>query len=319
MNVTKNTKIIKRKEEPKFIFNENNINIVNSYIAQDILQDKSELTIYPLKRNAIIFLAYLEKQNIDIQDINTNVIEKYIDSLPNYYSRFTKKNTYKYLKDFLKYLYKIRIVNEKLYLFIPNIKVSSYSKIPSVFTDNEIKEIFNAIDRNCYSGRLIYAISLLALRYGLRTIDIKNLKFENIDWKNRKIKLIQSKTKVPIELPLLDDIADALIDYIKNARSKSKTNYIFVNLKGKQYSINTKFHYELSRFVDKTNLDLNGRKKGIYSFKHSLASRLLKENIPLPIISSILGHTSTISTLNYIKVDNNQLKKCCLNVEDIYD
>lgn len=318
MSVTENNKI-KRKEEPKFIFNQTNINIVNSYIEQDIFHNKSELTIYPLKRNAIIFLAFLEKQNIDIKNININIVEKYIGSLPNYYSRFTKRNICRYLKNFLKYLSEIKIINENLYLFIPNIRTSNYSKIPSTFTDGEIKEIFNAIDRNCYSGKLIYAISLLVLRYGLRTIDIKNLKFENIDWKNRKIKIIQSKTKVSIELPLLDDVADALIDYIKNARSKSETNYIFVNLKGNQYSINTKFHYEFSRFVDKTNLDLNGRKKGIYSFKHSLASRLLKENIPLPIISSILGHTSTISTLNYIKIDNNQLEKCCLNTEKIYD
>lgn len=153
----------------------------------------------------------------------------------------------------------------------------------------------------------------------MRIIDIKKLKFENIDWKNRKIKTIQSKTKVLIELPLLNDVADALIDYIKNARAKSETNYIFVNLKGKPYSINTKFHYEFSKFFDKAGLDLNGRKKGIYSLKHSLASRLFKENIPLPIISSILGHTSIISTLNYIKIDNNQLRRCCLDMEDIYD
>ena len=318
MNVTENIKI-KRKEEPKFIFNQTNIDIVDNYIAQDSNLYKSELTIYPLKRNAIIFLAFLEKQNVDIKNIDVNVVEKYISSLPNHYSRFTKKNIYRCLKDFLKYLYETKIINENLYLFVPTIRTSNYSKIPSAFTDEEIIKIFNSIDRNCYSGKLIYAISLLTLRYGLRIIDIKNLKFENIDWKNRKINIVQSKTNTPIELPLLNDVADALIDYIKNARSKSETNYVFVTLEGNKYSINTTFHTEFSKFVNNADLDLNGRKKGIYSLKHSLASRLLKENIPLPIISSILGHTSTISTLNYIKIDNNQLKRCCLNMEDIYD
>lgn len=149
MNVTKNI-IIKRKEEPKFIYNKININIVNNYIAQDNFQDKSDLTIYPLKRNAIIFLAFLEKQNIDIKNIDVNLVEKYINSLLNYYSRFTKKLIYKCLKDFLKYLYETKIINENLYLFVPIIRTSNYSKIPSAFTDEEIIKIFNAIDRNRY-------------------------------------------------------------------------------------------------------------------------------------------------------------------------
>lgn len=318
MDVTENLKKY-RKEETKFIYDKNNIDIVNNYINQDKNKDKSELTIYPLKRTAIIFLSYLENKKINVENININVIEQYIKSLPDYYTRFTKKDSLRYLKDFLKYLCETKIISENLWLFVPNVRTSNYAKIPSVFNDDEIVKIFNAINRDNYTGKLIYAVSILSLRYGLRLIDIKNLKFENIDWKNGKINIIQSKTGIPLELPLLEDVADALIDYIKNARSTSKTNYIFVTKKGNKYSINNNFYDQFTKFVEKANLDnLKGRKIGIYSLKHSLASRLLKENIPLPIISSIFGHSSTLSTTSYIKVDNNQLEKCCLNMEDVY-
>lgn len=319
MNVTKNKKI-KRKEEVKFIFNQFNIDIVNNYINQDKNLNKSELTIYPLKRTAIIFLAYLEKNNINIKNLDINIIKKYLKTIPETYSIYTKKNQFKYLKDFLIYLYDSDIISEKIWLVIPNVKINNYCKIPSVFLEEDIRKIFNEIDRSNYTGKLIYAIALMALRYGLRIIDIKNLKFENIDWKHKKINIIQSKTKKELQLPLLDDVADALIDYIKNARVDCSEKYIFVNLKGKQYSINTNFYTDFNIYVQKAKLNISkDTKKGIHSFRHSIASRLLNENIPLPIISSILGHTSTLSTTNYLKIDNNQLKKCCLYLEDTYE
>ena len=55
------------------------------------------------------------------------------------------------------------------------------------------------------------------------------------------------------------------------------------------------------------------KKKGMHSLRHTLASRLLAENTPLPIISDILGHASTESTAVYLKVDIQQLRQCALD------
>jgi integrase len=57
------------------------------------------------------------------------------------------------------------------------------------------------------------------------------------------------------------------------------------------------------------------KKKGMHSLRHTLASRLLAEHTPLPIISDILGHVSTDSTAVYLKVDVNRLRECALNPE----
>lgn len=51
--------------------------------------------------------------------------------------------------------------------------------------------------------------------------------------------------------------------------------------------------------------------------RHTLASSLLKENIPLPIISTILGHSNTSSTTIYLKIDKEKLLKCCLSLEEV--
>ena len=66
---------------------------------------------------------------------------------------------------------------------------------------------------------------------GLRISDIKNLKFENIDWKNNIINYTQQKTKETNELPLTNEIGESLIDYINNERPKCESKYIFITLK----------------------------------------------------------------------------------------
>jgi site-specific recombinase XerC len=56
------------------------------------------------------------------------------------------------------------------------------------------------------------------------------------------------------------------------------------------------------------------RKHGPHALRHSLASNLLSLNEPMPVISEILGHSNTESTMCYLRVDFMQLKQCALEV-----
>jgi site-specific recombinase XerD len=47
-----------------------------------------------------------------------------------------------------------------------------------------------------------------------------------------------------------------------------------------------------------------------------MASMLLENDTPLPIISDILGHVDTDSTAVYLKVDTKKLKECSLDFEE---
>ncbi len=70
----------------------------------------------------------------------------------------------------------------------------------------------------------------LGLRLGLRDIDICCLRFSQIDWKNDQIILEQEKTGVTMCLPLLEDVGNAIMDYILNERpaEAEKNPYVFV-------------------------------------------------------------------------------------------
>ena len=55
----------------------------------------------------------------------------------------------------------------------------------------------------------------------------------------------------------------------------------------------------------------------MHSLRHSLATTLMEENIPLSSISDILGHTSVDSTSIYLNVDINRLRNCALDINKL--
>ena len=61
-------------------------------------------------------------------------------------------------------------------------------------------------------------------------------------------------------------------------------------------------------------IDIPGRKFGPHAMRHSLASRLLANGVSLPVISESLGHDSSLSTMEYLRVDLSSLMGCALNV-----
>ena len=70
----------------------------------------------------------------------------------------------------------------------------------------------------------------------------------------------------------------------------------------------------IGRTVDASGVDTTGRKHGAHAMRHSLASRFLENQVLIPVISEALGHQSTTTTMSYLRIDVESLRKCALNV-----
>lgn len=69
------------------------------------------------------------------------------------------------------------------------------------------------------------------------------------------------------------------------------------------------------RYAQIAKINLSKRKHGIHSLRHTLATRLAEESIPISTIANILGHTSTDTVKKYLQVDMPHLRDCALDVE----
>ena len=268
-------------------------------------------------RELTIFFKYLwSKKVINITKVTNEEIYNFINTLEKY-SQGTKYNIVSKMRNFFKFMYDYQYIKRDLSLSIPKMKINHNNKIlHTIWSSEEIHLILNAVDRTTSIGKRDYAILIIMSKLGIRFADIKNLKFQNINWVMNTITFVQSKTSKLVTLPLLDDVGLALIDYIKNGRPNVNSKYIFLDKNNQKFNNKFRFYYTFQKYLKLANIDISGKKCiGAYSLRHSLASTLLQNRTSLSTISAILGHTDIDNTAIYLKVDIPSLRECCLDLE----
>jgi Site-specific recombinase XerD len=261
------------------------------------------------------FLKYLREQNIHSFDSFTpQVIIHFCGSL-NEYSVITRHLIILKTNQFLKYLYKRGTLPIDYSVIAPKDKYVRQAKLPSYFSPEEIDRLLSCIDRSNANGKRDYAMILLVAKLGLRCCDVVNMRFDSIQWEHEKLILIQQKTKMPLELPLFPDIGNAIINYLKAGRPQSNLPYVFLRLIPPYDNMDDNaVNGIMQKYLKLSGIQYDERRHGPHALRHSLAVSLLKQSIPLPVISSVLGHVNTESTLNYLRVNADSLRQCALEV-----
>jgi integrase len=163
------------------------------------------------------------------------------------------------------------------------------------------------------------AIVLLAMRLGLRDCDICNLTFQDIDWRDDKIKLTQTKTGKPLVLPLLPDVGNALMDYILTERAERDDHYPFVFLRRlAPYNKLTTVYPTCTKLLSHLGIKpINGTAAGVHLFRYSMVHKLLTAKVPHRVITDILGHGSKEADKPYMSMDEHMLRMCALDMSII--
>lgn len=264
------------------------------------------------------FSEYLAKQKLaDISELNASHILAFVNTLAGT-SSATVYCTLCSLRVLFRYLHEEKLLEKDFSYAVPQIKIDKTSRIPSAYSKEEVQKLLEGVDRGNPKGKRDYAMLLLASRLGMRAGDICSLSFKNIKWGYNEIELVQEKTKDKILLPLLPEVGSAIIDYLKYGRPITESNTIFVrHVCPITPLIPPTLHSIVSQYMQLAGINVpDGKKHGPHALRHSLASALLEENIPLPVISEVLGHTNTNTTSIYLKIDVNHLRRCALDVSE---
>lgn len=291
--------------------------ILKKFLDNLKFKELSDEYIYSNKKALKNFFKYLMINNVShISKITNDNIFNYILTL-NRYSQSYKYDIVSKIRIFLKFMYLNNFTSRDFTLAIPKIKINHNNKIPhNIWSSDEINKILNSIDTTTKIGKRDYAIFMLLTHLGLRFSDVKNIKFEDIDWQMNILNINQNKTGKIVTLPLLDNVGIAIIDYIKNGRPNVDSKYIFLNRNDESFSPQFSFYHIFKKYLTLANIDISNKKYiGTYSLRHSLATTLLQNRTPLSTISGILGHTDINNTAIYLKVDISSLKECCLKLE----
>lgn len=293
-----------------------------SFLAECRARNYSERGTYNRGNRIKNFLFFLDDHGVGAyDDITPSSLSAYFATRISQSGK-TMASTLTTVRTFLGHLHLNGFIRADLTEKLPKLRTYYAPKIPRVWKPEEVRAVLDSIDRGNPTGKRDYAILLIIARLGLRAVDIKEMRLENLRWDKNTIEIVQSKTKQPIVLPMLEDVGWALIDYLKNARPVTDSPFVFVrnNAPFEAFGVHAALNRILVEHIRRAGLKVpHDVPKGLHSLRHTLASALLERNTPLPVISEILGHMSLKSTDVYLHIDIKRLRQCALDPEEVFE
>ena len=279
------------------------------------VRNNSESSIKVKKDYLLRLLSYFYKKGIqNLNDLSKKDIIVFINETIDK-GDISKRRNFYVLREFLNYLFIEDILKEDLSILVPKIKRSKRIKIPTYLKEEQVEQLLKSIPNERKIEKRDDAIILIAARLGLRINDILNIKLKDIDWQGKKLIVIQTKNQNKNILPLTKEIGWTIIHYIKEARPICNNEYLFIKHKYPFEKLN-QFN-TFNKYFEKIDIDIKEENKnGIHNLRHSLASNMLDNGIPLPIIASTLGDSIDTTSKTYLKVNKNKLKECVLEIDE---
>jgi integrase len=293
--------------------------LYKDYLSTLEEEGKGAGTVQTYKVVSRQFLEYLEERKVtDLAEVEPNEVGLFIPYISKLYQPSSMRTVLSALRSFLRFVESRDRAELRLSRAVPSGSGRITKVFPTITAEEEQKLLL--ADRTTPLGKRNYAMLLLALRTGLRSIDIANLKLGDIEWEKSAIEIVQAKTGAPLVLPLLTDVGNAIADYILNGRPDSQQPNIFLRSQApyRRLSAHSAGYGVSCKMMKAAGIRQGkGERKGFHCFRHYVAERLLAEETPLPIISSILGHRNKDSTKIYLSTDLEHLQACALNLKGI--
>jgi integrase len=289
--------------------------LIDFYCEAEKRRGKKDTTIYNKSHLAASFLLALQKNGANSLK---KVTEKQVISFfVSKEGTLIKSCSY---KKNIAVVFKVGLLwnkNEcsRILCFLPAFRETR--KNIQYLTVEEISRIRVALDdyRNSLTLR-DRAIGLLFMYTGLRSCDVAGMTLDAINWKRNLITIHQQKTDTPLELPLSTMVGNAIYDYLTSERPDSSENHLFLSQTRPFTPLISGSIGNIARKIMKEAgiRQSPGMRKGTHIFRHHVASTLLGNGIPQPVISRTLGHTAPKSLEPYLRADFIHLKECALDI-----
>jgi site-specific recombinase XerD len=267
------------------------------------------------------FIDYLDARGVqNANDITSEMISDYVKTIYAHHEK-SIASILTTLRVFLRFLYFNQYTDEDLSLKVPKQSKYYFPPVPSVWNKKDVMHMLESIDRGNPTGKRDYAILLLAAKLGIRVGDIKSLRLSDLNWQSKTIAIRQNKTENIVTYPILPDIGWALIEYLKNGRPISESPFLFIRMNApyEAFGKDANLYNIITKYTRLSGITIpRGKRQGLHSLRHTLASSLLEQGTPLPVISEILGHFNSKSTGVYLHTGIEGLRSCAIDPEEVF-
>lgn len=255
-----------------------------------ILRGRSQNTFLNYKSALNRFFQYYSK-NTNIERLTEENILPYVREC---FIKFNKsKYTYNVNVAAIRLFYLVCFKKELCKIFLPTSR--TIKKLPSILPREKFLTIFNeekSLKHKCWL--------ILAFCCGLRVSEVAKLRIEDLNSKEHKILVRESKRNKDRYTILPNVVIKVLVAYCKD--KNIKFGYLFKGINGKERMSEKSIINYFSVIKDLYNLDDS---ISFHSLRHSFATYYLSNGGSLLALQSMLGHSCINTTTIYLHLSQN--------------
>ena len=212
------------------------------------------------------------------------------------------------LRAFIRFLNFRGECRDDLAIAIPAVAHWRLARLPRCLSAEEVNRLIAASNGTTPKRLRDRAILLMLVRLGLRCGDVATLRLSDIDWNNGTVRVTE-KGRYQVRLPLPQDVGDALLRYLDCRPADVATDHVFVrsNAPRGPFSSGDGVSSVVKHALKRANIDAPA--KGAHLLRHTAATEMLRNGVPLDQAGLVLRHRSIDMTAYYAKADVALLKQ----------
>ena len=267
-----------------------------------------------IERHAVIAGDFLRLLKYDedarhLAEVQASDLETFVIQASTRVGRITMQKVIAIMRSFLRFLAANGQIPIGLDRHLESPRHHRGERLARALAWEDILSLLRAIDRSTVKGCRDYAMLLLIATYGLRRSEVSSLDIDDIQWRARVIRIPRPKVGTPLVVPLTDEVATALVEYLRQRAGETTERRLFLRVRAPRGPIQATAVLDAFDFwAGRAGVQVPGL-GGPHVLRHGLAMHLLRQGAPLKTIGDLLGHRSVESTGVYLR----------LHVEDLHD
>lgn len=259
------------------------------------------------------FMVYLKRRHRDWRAIRLLDVDGFLLGMTQRLAPATVGRVACALRSWLRFLHATGKMSHNLASGVVAPVRLRHDRPPRAWPWAKIKRLLRAIDSTTAIGQRDRAQFLLMSVYGLGAAEVLQLRLDDIDWRGRRLHVVRRKTRTPITLPLLPEVARSLANYIRTGRPKpSAYRQIFLShsMPYRPFAQSGVLRHRVRAWARHARLE--APVLGTHLLRHSHATRQIVLGTAMKTLGDILGHRDPETTSIYVRAAVQRLRRLAL-------
>ena len=269
----------------------------NNYLLK---KNYSKETIKSYMSDLYYFYIFVKK---DLLEVKEEDIRDFLEHLNLQKEKATSvRRKISTFKSFYKFLYLNNYIDKKDYPLVKIVYPKAEKKLPKFIYYNDLLEMLEE-SLNGSDGLRDRLIIEMLYATGIRVSELVNIKYNDIDYDNKRIRVLGKGDKERIVY-----FGDYALEALKNytgSHLNNKNDYVFVNNKGGQLT-DRGVRYIIDKIMEKLSVKVHVTP---HVLRHTFATDMLNNGCDIKVVQELLGHSSLKTTEVYTHVTNERLKE----------